>query len=60
MTGEFPAQMAINAEDVSIRWRHHVLCILHKGPMGQIGYFTVSKPLFHKSIISLPYVDPAH
>ena len=23
-TGEFPAQMASNAENVSIRWRHHV------------------------------------
>ena len=22
-TGEFPAQMASNAENVSIRWRHH-------------------------------------
>ena len=25
-TGEFPAQMASNAENVSIWWRHHVLC----------------------------------
>ena len=25
MTGEFPAQRASNAENVSIRWRHHVL-----------------------------------
>ena len=24
-TGEFPAQMASNAENVSIRWRHHEL-----------------------------------
>ena len=24
-TGEFPAQMASNAENVSIRWRHHAL-----------------------------------
>ena len=23
VTGEFPAQMAINAENVSIWWRHH-------------------------------------
>ena len=23
MTGEFPAQRASNAENVSIRWRHH-------------------------------------
>ena len=29
-TGEFPAQMASNAEKVSIWWRHHVkpLCLL--------------------------------
>ena len=25
MTGEFPAQMASNAENVSIWWRHHVM-----------------------------------
>ena len=25
ITGEFPAQMASNAENVSIWWRHHVL-----------------------------------
>ena len=24
VTGEFPAQRAINAENVSIGWRHHV------------------------------------
>ena len=27
-TGEFPAQMASNAENVSIWWRHHVNCML--------------------------------
>ena len=27
VTGEFPAQMASNAENVSILWRHHVLGI---------------------------------
>ena len=26
VTGEFPAQMAINAENVSIWWRHHAAC----------------------------------
>ena len=26
-TGEFPAQMAINTENVSIWWRHHVTLI---------------------------------
>ena len=28
VTGEFPAQVASNAENVSIWWRHHVNCIL--------------------------------
>ena len=27
VTGEFPAQMASNAENVSIWWRHHIYCI---------------------------------
>ena len=26
-TGEFPAQMVSNAENVSIWWRHHVACV---------------------------------
>ena len=30
MTGEFPAQMASNAENVSIWWRHHDLYILRQ------------------------------
>ena len=29
-TGEFPAQMASNAENVSIWWRHHVLTSSHR------------------------------
>ena len=28
VTGEFPAQMASNAENVSIWWRHHVLHVI--------------------------------
>ena len=31
-TGEFPAQMASNAENVSISWRHHVLGALDSTP----------------------------
>ena len=30
VTGEFPAQKASNAENVSIRWRHHEELILHQ------------------------------
>ena len=29
VTGEFPAQMASNAENVSIWWRHHALAVWH-------------------------------
>ena len=29
-TGEFPAQMASNAENVSISWRHHVATVITK------------------------------
>ena len=33
-TGEFPAQMASNAENVSIWWRHHgYLSRISQGPM---------------------------
>ena len=32
VTGEFPAQMASNAENVSIRWRHHVTSTYHTCP----------------------------
>ena len=31
-TGEFPAQMASNAENVSIWWRHHVYVVLRECP----------------------------
>ena len=31
-TGEFSAQMASYAENVSIWWRHHVMCFQYKGP----------------------------
>ena len=34
VTGEFPAQMASNAENVSIWWRYHVLSILKKAKVG--------------------------
>ena len=30
-TGEFPAQMASNAENVSIWWRHHVCASVNDG-----------------------------
>ena len=30
VTGEFPTQRASNAENVSIWWRHHALCVMDK------------------------------
>ena len=47
-TGEFPAQIASNAENVSIWWRHHeglVLIMLHswhfKGHSIEVGMFQI-------------------
>ena len=37
-TGEFPAQMASNAENVSIWWRHHVITYLVKLYMFILSY----------------------
>ena len=36
-TGEFPAQMASNAEAVSIRWRHHGIDLLNQWLMPDIA-----------------------
>ena len=38
-TGEFTAQMASNAENVSIWWRHHVLRLAMQIPFSYIGYY---------------------
>ena len=37
VTGEFPAQMASNAENVSIWWRHHDTGILSLQKMKQVN-----------------------
>ena len=66
-TGEFPAQMASNAENVSIWWRHHyecvsqlrafygcgIVCIYLVFPCddGEIGVVTV-----HQTVINLDYI----
>ena len=42
-TGEFPAQMATNAENVSISWRHHVSYLLN--------LYTKAEP---RSVITYP------
>ena len=45
-TGEFPAQMASNAENVSIWWRHHALCIL-----GRMHCFSLLCSVFFLSFV---------
>ena len=50
-TGEFPAQMASNAENVSISWRHHVpTCIMQKCQrVGRCSRFYICS---HKRIVN--------
>ena len=49
-TGEFPAQMASNAENVSIWWRHHdLLCFSDRYPCGAV---TISTPFWQWSLSS--------
>ena len=61
-TGEFPAQRASNAENVSIWWRHHINPIFHRVwitmekfvcEMGPRSYFTC----WHLFIHHKTYVD---
>ena len=40
--GEFPAQMASNAENFSIRWRHHVYCYFYSPANFLITQHTVT------------------
>ena len=46
-TGEFPAQMASNAENVSIRWRHHACRMLY------ISLFCFTLPVLWIQIIPI-------
>ena len=41
-TGEFPAQMASNAENVSIWWRHHVMFDFRTVTTGWAEYYSVN------------------
>ena len=50
VTGEFPAQMASNAENVSIWWRHHDLLIMFMGTSCKIALRWTPQTTFnHKS-----------
>ena len=54
-TGEFPAQMACNAENVSIWWRHHVEVLeterIHQLQTRSVDYISNSKNYFATSQI---------
>ena len=57
-TGEFPAQMASYAENVSIWWRHHVFililaCVIHPEP-GSLSNHTVVIFLLDNSLLTTP------
>ena len=49
-TGEFPAQMASNAEYVSIWWRHHVPCCLWAALWCVLYVHPIHISLFQSSI----------
>ena len=54
VTGEFPAQMASNAENVSIGWRHRVTLFLYKciqGAMVEISFALLSNNVYNLIII---------
>ena len=48
-TGEFPAQMASNAENVSISWRHHITAELGKHKLITLG--------MHRLLIKYPTTE---
>ena len=52
-TGEFPAQMASNAENVSIWWRHHVLSMMWAAWAFSITSLKVT------SIMGMAWIIPA-
>ena len=64
VTGEFPAQMASNAENVSIWWRHHVkLCIVEISKarkMSRVSIHCVLKCLATRSGETSLHGDFAH
>ena len=45
VTGEFPAQRASNAENVSIWWHHHAMPVLYRNKTTIMGYPCHHRPL---------------
>ena len=54
VTGEFPEQRASNAENVSIWWRHHVLCSYIVISQSLLVGFFPDIPLFNIMISPVP------
>ena len=55
VTGEFPAQMASNAENVSIWWRHHVILIPtdKKSALVQVmAWYQTGEKLLHEPMMT--------
>ena len=44
VTGKFPAQMASNAENISIWWRHHIFAFRIAGPFSGVHWLSVGFP----------------
>ena len=49
-TGEFPAQRASNAENVSIWWRHHGVCVIYLLYQREEPPLLVSNPRLHPTL----------
>ena len=54
-TGEFPAQMASNAENVSIWWRHHVMFVESSHVFYNDAFININVYTTIKS--TTPYID---
>ena len=52
-TGEFPAQMASNAENVSIWWRHHVLLLMPRGCCNIVSFRNSSYSHITRNLVLL-------
>ena len=61
VTGEFPAQRASNAENISIRWRHQMTVLGHHSANWKVIYDVHQLSLaFNDSVTHLPTTDVIH
>ena len=59
-TGEFPAQMASNAENVSIWWRHHVYITCHGGTCAKLSDKTYFVQVYFSIVCNLIVSSTLH